>query len=77
MLLLEKCSVFSQEQNILRAPLGFHVAASLWFDSVTEFPHASTFALQQILPTKFFDSPERFTEKMVYGLKNHGGFGML
>ena len=58
-------------------PLGFDVPASVWFSPTAEFPQASTCALQLTLPTKYYGNPERFHDKMVYALKNHGGFGLL
>lgn len=58
-------------------PLGFDTTASMWFDPTAEFPVASTCALQLTLPTKYFNHPESFRERMLYALQNHGGFGML
>ena len=58
-------------------PLGFHCTPSLRFTSDSEFPLASTCALELTLPTKHYGNPDLFREKMVYGLKNHGGFGLL
>ena len=40
------------------------------------FPNASTCALQLTLPTKYHNNEELFKEKMIYGMVNHGGFGL-
>jgi len=50
---------------------------SVQFSSYIEYPTASTCALEITLPTKYHDSPKDFNAKMIYALKNHGGFGLL
>ena len=57
-------------------PLGFDESPGIRF-STSEFPLASTCALELILPTKYYDKPELFKERMVCGLQNHGDFGLL
>ena len=56
-------------------PLGFDVDPSVGFSNL-EYPTASTCALELTLPTKHHDKPLVFREKMIYALKNHGGFGL-
>ena len=58
-------------------PGGFQVPASINFNPTSEFPLASTCAIQLTLPTQHYDNPERFFERMVYGIANHGRFGLL
>lgn len=58
-------------------PLGFNIPPAIYFSATNVFPQASTCALTLTLPTKYFDQPESFEEKMIYALKNHGGFGLL
>lgn len=58
-------------------PLGFDTEPTLRFSNYSEYPTASTCALELTIPTKYYDSPRDFHEKMIYGLKNHGGFGLL
>lgn len=59
-------------------PLGF-LPGTLRFneDAKAEFPTASTCSLDLTLPTKHYQSPSLFNERLVYALKNHGGFGLL
>ena len=49
----------------------------VYFDSSTDWPLASTCVLQLTLPTKFHDNFEKFRDNVVFGLLNHGGFGLL
>ena len=56
--------------------LGFDDIVSLKFNSTSEFPMASTCALDLILPTKYYLDENSFREKMIYGILNHGGFGI-
>ena len=58
-------------------PLGFDNPITVRFDSSTNWPLASTCALQPTLPTKFYDNFEKFRDNVVFGLLNHGGFGLL
>ena len=58
-------------------PMGFDEEAGIWFSPTATFPTASTCALELTLPTKYHDNADMFHEKMLYGLQNHGGFGML
>jgi len=58
-------------------PLGFETVPSVQFSSYIEYPTASTCVLEITLPTKYHDSPKDFNAKMIYALKNHGGFGLL
>lgn len=55
-------------------PLGFDNPISIHFNPASDFPMASTCALQLILPTKYHDEETLFPR--VYGISNHGGFGM-
>lgn len=58
-------------------PTGFDCVPSLLFDDSAVFPTASTCALQLVLPTMYYRSPEKFHEIMIYAMLNHGGFGNL
>ena len=58
-------------------PLSFDNPITVRFDSSTNWPLASTCALQLTLPTKFYDNFEKFRDNVVFGLLNHGGFGLL
>lgn len=57
-------------------PLGFDTDPSVRFSN-GEYPTASTCIVELTLPTKHYDSPEEFRTRMIYGFKNHGGFGVL
>ena len=57
-------------------PLGLPHNASIYFNSENEYPTASTCALHIVLPTKHWNDYNTFKDKMVYGLKYHGGFGL-
>ncbi|XP_019859560.1 PREDICTED: uncharacterized protein LOC109587781 [Amphimedon queenslandica] len=57
-------------------PLGFTPRPSLYFDEFIAYPFASTCALSLTLPIKY-EEYSKFKEKMVYGFKNHGGFGKV
>ena len=58
-------------------PLGFDSPITMHFDSNTDWPLASTCSFQLILPTKFANNFEKFKDNVVFGLLNHGGFGLL
>lgn len=58
-------------------PLGFDCPVSVHFHATSDFPMASTCALQLTLPTKYYADVRTFNEKMVYGFANHGGFGLF
>ncbi len=58
-------------------PLGFDLEPMIRFSTVSDFPLASRCALELTLPTKFYNDYTMFKEKMIYGLCNHGGFGLL
>lgn len=58
-------------------PLGFDRQITIRFTASSDFPLASTCALELTVPSKFFNDVETFKQKLVYGLLNHGGFGML
>ena len=53
--------------------LGFGIPASVRFNSDSQFPLASTCALELTLPTMYYNNPVLFREKFIYGVKNHGG----
>ena len=57
--------------------LGFDVQPVLTFSPSAIYPTASTCALQLTLPTMHYNKPDTFKEKMLYALKNHGGFGLI
>ena len=57
-------------------PMGFDAPASIHFNCTSEFPLATTCAIQLILPTKHYDNPGVFRERMIYAMTNHGGFGL-
>ena len=57
-------------------PLGFDHTPTLCFDEDTVFPKSSTCALSLILPSGYKEYND-FKEKIDYGLKNNGGFGVL
>ena len=57
-------------------PLGFETTPGLRFCNSIVFPTASTCALELTLPTKYHDNEEVFREKIIYGMLNHGGFGL-
>ena len=58
------------------SPIGLPHTASIYFSSVTEYPTASTCAFHLVLPTKHWNNYEAFKDKLVYGFKYHGGFGL-
>ena len=58
-------------------PMGFNEPLSLHFNSYNQFPTASTSALELTLPTQYYNNCNEFKKKKTYGMKNHGGFGML
>ncbi|XP_064398957.1 uncharacterized protein LOC135345463 [Halichondria panicea] len=58
-------------------PMGFDNSLGLRFNDTNVFPTSSTCALELTLPSKYYNNPEEFKKKMVYGMKNHGGFGCL
>lgn len=57
-------------------PLGFDLPPSLSFDEDAMFPTSSTCALSLVLPSRYREY-EIFKEKVDYGFKNNGGFGMM
>ena len=56
-------------------PQGFDPTPSILFNDNNIYPKSSTCALHLELPTQYA-SQGMFEEKMVYGLLNHGGFGL-
>ena len=56
-------------------PLGYDVKPVLKFDHIAIFPTAQTCGLQFHLPSKY-SKPDMFRERMSYGIKNNGGFGL-
>lgn len=58
-------------------PLGFENPITVRFDPNTDWPMASTCAFQLTLPTKFHNDFEKFRDNVVFGVLNHGGFGLL
>ena len=57
-------------------PLGFDFDPSTTFDEGNVYPTASTCALSLVLPTRY-QSYDAFKEKVTFGFKNYGGFGLL
>ena len=68
-------SFFSGSQYL--PPMGFDTPPALRFKSEEMFPLASTCALELTLPMKYHDDPTAFLDKVVFGMKNHGGFGLF
>ena len=56
---------------------GFECPASLYFSPISQFPTASTCALQLTLPTTHYNNAVLFKEKMLYAFHNHDGFGLI
>ena len=56
---------------------GFECPASLYFCPISQFPTASTCALQSTLPTTHYNNAVLFKEKILYAFHNHGGFGLI
>ena len=56
-------------------PLGLEVGPTLNFSAINVFPTASTCAMILTLLTKYLTYPD-FKEKFIYGMTNHGGFGL-
>ena len=72
---LEDFLVFVTGTNRI-PPTGFHLGLTLNFNNTHVYPSASTCALTLTLPTKYYDNYSLFKEKILYGLENHGGFGL-
>ena len=51
--------------------LGFDYPPCVRFSATTIFPTASTCALELTLPTRYFNQPELFKEKITYAMLNH------
>jgi len=73
--LKEVLSFFTGAESV--PPLGFERDVEVWFNHESQFPMASTCALQLTLPTLYHNQADLFQEKMVYALHNHGGFGLF
>lgn len=58
-------------------PLGFGQPITIRFDGNTDWPLASTCALQLTLPSKFHNNCSKFKDNIAFALLNHGGFGLL
>ena len=58
-------------------PSGFQPSPSITFNQDNVYPKASTCALTLILPTKYHSDYVAFKNKLTFGFKNHGGFGLL
>ena len=56
-------------------PLGFEAGCTLNFNDEGHYPTASTCGLILTLPTKWPDL-QSFAAKFIYGVQNHGGFGL-
>lgn len=72
--LREVLSFFTGAEHI--PPMGFPCEPSLHFTEESEFPMASTCALTLTLPTKHHNDYVAFRSKILFGFKNHGGFGV-
>ena len=55
-------------------PLGCNPTPSLRFNPSIVY-RSYCLALELTLPTKYYDDAESFNEKVMYGVRNHGGFG--
>ena len=58
-------------------PLGFNPCPRIMFDQDSIYPKSSTCALSLILPTRYHRDYATFKDKVTFGVKNHGGFGLL
>ena len=60
-------------------PLGFDSPITVCLDSNTDTALVSTCLFQQTLPTttKLANNFENFRDNVMFGLLNHGGFGLL
>ena len=58
-------------------PIEYDTQPTLNFKSDAMYPLASTCALQLTLPTMYHSDPTAFQDKVVFGMKNHGGFGLF
>ena len=58
-------------------PIGFDTQPALRFKSDAMYPLASTGVLQLTLPTMYHNDPTSFQDKVAFGMKNHGGFGLF
>ena len=69
--------VLSFMSGSLRIPSdGFSPKPQLQFDSSAVFPTANTCLVRLVLPTTYKTYNE-FRERIVFGMKNHGGFGLV
>ena len=66
-------SFFSGADKI--PPIGFD-SCTLNFSESNIYPTASTCALCLTLPTKYAENYSAFCHFFLYGLRNHGGFGL-
>ena len=72
---LGDCLAFFTGANSIPA-IGFNDICTLNFNPTNIYPTASTCALVLTLPTIHHGSYSMFREKMLFGLANHGGFGL-
>ena len=54
-------------------PLGFDEPITVRFDPNSDWPLASTCALQLTLPSKFHNNSSKFKDNVVFALLNHAG----
>ena len=71
---LEEILFFFSGAHII-PPNGFETAPSISFNGTAVFPMASTCSLQLTLPTQYKNDPSAFRSRVIYGIKNHGGYG--
>ena len=55
---------------------GFTPRPSITFDQENPYPTTSTCAFSLVLPSQYRDYAT-FKDKVTFGVKNHGGFGLL
>lgn len=75
--LMHVLSFFTGAERV--PPLGFSSVEKphLTFNYESPYATASTCALQLCLPTKYFDKPDVFQDKMITSFRDHGGFGAV
>ena len=56
-------------------PMGFN-DATLNFNDSNLYPTASTCSLSLTLPTQYYKSYNAFKDNIIFGIQNHGGFGL-
>ena len=56
-------------------PMGFTSEATLTFNAINPYPTASTCGLSLTLPSKYTEYVD-FKDHFIYGMLNHGGFGL-